>query len=577
MLPLVIASITREPRDTTVYAGRPASFSLAATGTSPLSYRWQKNGTDISGATDSVYAITSALRADSGATFRCIVSNIGGIDTSRSAILKVLPLVIVSITREPRDTTVYAGRPASFSLAATGTAPLSYRWQKNGADISGATDSVYAITSALRADSGATFRCIVSNIGGIDTSRNAILRVLPVFAAEITREPHDTTVYAGQPASFSLAATGTAPLSYRWQKNGADISDATDSVYAITSALRADSGATFRCIVSNLGGNDTSASAVLNVLPVFVASIIHEPADTLVFAGQPASFSIAATGTAPLSYHWQRNGADIPGATDSLYAIASAAQTDSGATFRCIVTNIGGIDTSATATLRVTPQLVPVPAGVRISVSVLLQGAMVGDSMRTDLHTNGVIPLTHPFEAAVWGTVQGDSIATIPAGMVDWILIELRSGLEDSTMRFRKAGLLLKNGAVTASDGVSPLYLPTVPFGSYYVVVRHRNHLAVMSATPVKLDSVTTIYDFTTSASQYFGADAAALTGGKFGMVAGDADRNRGIGGTDLAFIRLILGPSLLYGAADVDLNGIVGMEDLLLTRANIGRTTTVK
>jgi hypothetical protein len=143
-------------------------------------------------------------------------------------------------------------------------------------------------------------------------------------------------------------------------------------------------------------------------------------------------------------------------------------------------------------------------------------------------------------------------------------------------MRIRQAALLLKNGTVTATDGISPLYFPTVPFGSYYVVVRHRNHLTVMSAAPVKLDSVTAIYDFTTSASQYFGAGAAALPGGRFGMVAGDADRNRGIGGTDLAFIRLILGPSPVYGAADVDLNGIVGMEDLLLTRTNIGRTTDV-
>jgi hypothetical protein len=136
--------------------------------------------------------------------------------------------------------------------------------------------------------------------------------------------------------------------------------------------------------------------------------------------------------------------------------------------------------------------------------------------------------------------------------------------------------LLQKNGMVAAADGISPLYFPSVTPGNYHLVVRHRNHLPVMSAVPVRLDSVAAVYDFTAAASRYFGGEAAALTGGRYGMVAGDADRNRGIGGTDLAFIRLCVGPSAVYGAADVDLNGTVGTEDLVLTRTNIGRTSAV-
>jgi hypothetical protein len=483
-------------------------------------------------------------------------------------------LVAPVITSDPASVTILQGQPASFTTEASGTSPLAYRWQRNGLDISGAIASAYAISAAARSDSGATFRCIVSNMVGKDTSAGAILNVTPVFIAGISREPADTTVYAGQPAHFMVAATGTAPLSYRWQRNGTDIPDATDSLYLIASTSQADSGTAFRCIVSNIGGNDTSALAILRVLPVFAVSIFREPLDTTVFAGQPASFTVAATGTAPLSYRWQRNGTDIPDATDSLYLIASASQADSGTAFRCIVSNIGGSDTSRTALLTIAPM--PVPAGVRLSVFVLLQGAMTGDSMRTDMCTNGVLPLVHPFEMQSWGTVLCDSLAAVPSGTVDWILVELRSGTADSTIRQKKAGLLQKNGMVTATDGISPLYFPQVPQGEYYIVVRHRNHLPVMSATPVGLSNTSTVYDFTAAASRYFGGDAVALTGGRYGMVAGDVDHNRGIGGTDLAFIRLTVGPSVVYGVADVDLNGIVGTEDLLLTRSNIGRTSAV-
>jgi hypothetical protein len=196
--------------------------------------------------------------------------------------------------------------------------------------------------------------------------------------------------------------------------------------------------------------------------------------------------------------------------------------------------------------------------------------------MRTDLHARGVLPLIQPFDTPVWGAVSCDSVTALPAGTVDWVLIELRSGTADSTIQMRKAGLLQKNGMVAAADGISPLHFQSVAPGSYYLVVRHRNHLPVMSAVPIRLDSVAVTYDFTADASRCYGGDAAELTGGRYAMVAGDADRNRGIGGTDLAFIRLGVEPSAVYGAADVDLNGIVGTEDLVLTRNNIGRTSAV-
>src|SRR5204862_579897 len=83
-------------------------------------------------------------------------------------------------------------------------------------------------------------------------------------------------------------------------------------------------------------------------------TITQQPVDLTVTVGQPASFTVAATGTAPLSYQWQRGGVDIPGATSTTYTIAATVLGDSGATFRAVVSNVAGSATSNSATLTVT-------------------------------------------------------------------------------------------------------------------------------------------------------------------------------------------------------------------------------
>lgn len=85
---------------------------------------------------------------------------------------------------------------------------------------------------------------------------------------------------------------------------------------------------------------------------------IH-PASKTVSEGQAADFSVSATGTAPLSYQWQRNGVDIPGATANQYSLSSTVASDNGAMFRVVVTNQFGSATSNAATLTVTANQAP--------------------------------------------------------------------------------------------------------------------------------------------------------------------------------------------------------------------------
>jgi hypothetical protein len=173
-------------------------------------------------------------------------------------------------------------------------------------------------------------------------------------APSFTLQPASQTVVVGQPATFSVTVTGTAPLTYQWQKNNANISGATSANYTTPATVSGDNGATFRVIASNSVGNMTSNAATLTVNAAPVApSISTQPANQTVTVGQTATFSVIAAGTVPLTYQWQKNNTNIPGATSATYTTPATVSGDNGATFRVIVSNSVNSSTSNAATLTV--------------------------------------------------------------------------------------------------------------------------------------------------------------------------------------------------------------------------------
>lgn len=98
----------------------------------------------------------------------------------------------------------------------------------------------------------------------------------------VTQQPTDQTVTQGQPATFAVSVTGTAPFSYQWQRNMMNINGATSSSYTISSTVMSDNGAKFRCLVSNAFGSTTSNEATLNVQPPPPVLLTEENTDSAI-------------------------------------------------------------------------------------------------------------------------------------------------------------------------------------------------------------------------------------------------------------------------------------------------------
>jgi hypothetical protein len=185
------------------------------------------------------------------------------------------------------------------------------------------------------------------------------------IAPIITAQPESQSVNLGQDVSFTVTADGSTPLRYQWRKDGTNLNGATNAAYILTGAQTNQAG-NYSVVVSNVAGSVTSGppAVLMFIIPPPPPQISTQPANQTVNVGQNAIFMVVATGFEPfpLSYQWQRNGVNLPGATNSALNVSGLRRTNSG-NYSCVVTGAGGSVTSVTAALRVrVPQSLPPPA-----------------------------------------------------------------------------------------------------------------------------------------------------------------------------------------------------------------------
>ncbi|MGZ4972444.1 MAG: beta strand repeat-containing protein [Limisphaerales bacterium] len=245
-----------------------------------------------------------------------------------------------------------AGTNGALCLTVDWSASATWGPGVNGAIIYATT--VGTANSLVRiVDTGAGSSASVLTAAGPKQILRGV-RFGPVAApVQITSQPQGQTNFVGQTVSMSVGVTGDAPFSYQWQKNGGNISGATNSSFTISNAQLSDSGSYTVTVSDPLPSSALSSVAVVNIAAVPPTLII--PLQSRVeTAGDHMAFSVLVAGSAPFTYAWTHNGFPIS-ATGSTLALNNIQSIDAG-TYMVTINNPNGQATS-TATLTVTPGL----------------------------------------------------------------------------------------------------------------------------------------------------------------------------------------------------------------------------
>lgn len=238
-------------------------------------------------------------------------------------------------------------------------------------------------------------------------------------------------------------------------------------------------------------------------------------------------------------------------------------------------------------------------SGLMFALKVFLQGPYITatDSMHNGI--NGIIP-SAAADSSVYGNAPysyngTESFSTAPPNAVDWVLVELRDASSaatatSSTTLATAAGLLMQDGTIKASNGIGNIAFRVDSNSinnNIYVVIRHRNHLDIMSSTAVTPE---VLYDFSTAATQAYGTNAQLeLETGVYGLYAGDVNGDHKIiyngANSDRGKILDLVGysttssPFTGYSNQDVNMDGSAifngGSSDRAILLERVGFRTT--
>ena len=215
-----------------------------------------------------------------------------------------------------------------------------------------------------------------------------------------------------------------------------------------------------------------------------------------------------------------------------------------------------------------------------VNIYAFLEGAYdsTTQSMNAILAQEDLLPLSQPYNTPPWNYDGTESIEEFLDIVVDWVLVEVRSGepslggASTTTVVETKAGLLLTNGRIVNTQGQYLRFENLVADQSYYIALRHRNHLDVLSAIPI-IANPEMSYDFRTSPA--FGSNQQQTAAdGNYVLYGGDYVPDGVIQNSDNDAWKA--SPAILntYHITDGTLDGVVQLTDQdvwLPNKAKIG------
>jgi hypothetical protein len=218
-----------------------------------------------------------------------------------------------------------------------------------------------------------------------------------------------------------------------------------------------------------------------------------------------------------------------------------------------------------------------------VALNAFLEGPFNGADMNSNLQSNGIIPLNQPYNVFPWNYSGSESVSSVPANVVDWVLVELRdaanaASASPATMVSRQAAFLMNDGSIKYTDACANLDFNVTLSQGMFIVIHHRNHLDIMSATALTKTDGVYQYNFSSGVNQVFGGDLAhsELTTGVWGMISGDGNGDGEVDNVDKDDIWVPEESSIGYLSGDYDLSGAVNNVDLNLWDTNSGKGSGV-
>lgn len=358
-----------------------------------------------------------------------------------------------AIVVQPVPQSAPVGGNATFSVSASGNAPLSYQWFHGDDEVPGATADTLSLTGVGAADVG-TYYVEVTNDVGVTTSASVAL-IVTGLPPTVATEPVSRDVAAGSTVSFTVVAGGTAPFTYQWRKggvdlaNGGNVSGAHAPTLTLTNVQAADIGG-YSVLVSNNVSSVPSGSATLNVQAA-APTITSQPANRSLAPGSTATFSVVAVGSAPLTYQWFKDASVIdpvanPSAATATLVLTGISLADAGNYSVMVGNGIGSPAISVSASLSISSA----DAG-----AIYYTGGTYVQDFNTLPSTGSSIAIPAP---ATQGTIVPLSGAPINAsGLGGWALSKYAGGTSAPTF-FINAGTGTGGGVYSYGvAGVNPV------------------------------------------------------------------------------------------------------------------------
>lgn len=341
-------TISEQPLSQSVDPGSNVTFTVvaAAPDGGALTYQWRKDGESISNAKTSSYSLTSVTESKEG-SYDVVITTAYSQVISDPAVLTINdPVSNVTIARNPTTSPLPVNGAVTFTVTANGSGPLTYRWRKDGSDISGdaAANATYTLDPLSLTDSG-TYSVRVSNAvttAGVTSGGISIVVANPIASVTAQRSPSTEAIGIGGTVTFLIASiTGSSsPYTYQWRKDGQDIESAVSSTYTIN-FVNPESAGNYSVLVKNgptpdgVLSNEVSLAVSTEVQNVNASRI---PANEFLPLESAVTFVVSTQGAEPFTYQWKKNGEDIEGAVQGSYTIDSIS-TDDVASYTVLVAN----------------------------------------------------------------------------------------------------------------------------------------------------------------------------------------------------------------------------------------------